>query len=209
MKFKRVMTSLCTSFCLLLLPLMVSANGVEQMNRFVTELTQLQAGFEQTVLAPDQQQAARSQGIFYLQRPGRFRWDYFEPEGQQIIADGESIWLIDPDLEQVSVQDQDDALAGTPALFLVGGDAVEKHFEVIDIGASQGFDWVELIPRDPDSQFVRVLLAFSDDLLQRMEMTDGFGQVTRFQFYDIQHNPTFKPGLFIYERPLNFDLYNG
>jgi outer membrane lipoprotein carrier protein len=167
----------------------------------------LQASFEQSVLDPQQRQATRSQGVFYMQRPGQFRWDYSEPDKQQIIADGRQIWLIDPELEQASVQTQSTALRGTPAMFLIGGDPVEQHFEVIDIGDSQGFAWVELIPRDKESQFVRVLLAFQGNLLQRMEMTDTFDQITRFQFYDIEQNPTFKPGFFVFTRPEYFDLY--
>ncbi|MCW8945398.1 MAG: outer membrane lipoprotein chaperone LolA [Sedimenticola sp.] len=185
----------------------VAGNSLQQMERFLTDLQTLQASFEQSVLDPQQQQAARSQGLFSMQRPDHFRWDYSEPDNQQIIADGQQIWLLDMELEQVSVQTQETALSGTPAQFLIGGDPVEKHFEVIDIGESQGFAWVELIPRDKESQFVRVLLAFSDNLLHRMEMTDAFGQITRFQFYDIKQNPTFESGFFVFKRPDSFDLY--
>jgi len=193
---------------LLLIVAPVSASSsLQQMERFLTDMQSLQAHFEQSVLDPQQRQAARSQGVFSMQRPGRFRWDYSEPDKQQIIADGRQIWLLDPELEQVSVQTQEGALQGTPAMFLIGGDPVEKHFEVVDIGDSQGFAWVELIPRDKESQFIRVLLAFHDNLLQRMEMTDTFGQITRFQFYDIQQNPTFKPGFFVFTRPDYYDLY--
>lgn len=184
-----------------------AANGITQMKHFLTDLQSLQARFEQSVLDPQQRQAARSQGIFYMQRPGLFRWDYSEPDGQQIIADGDQIWLVDPELEQVSVQSQSSALRGTPAMFLIGGDPVTEHFEVIDIGDSQGFSWVELIPRDRESQFVRVLLAFSQNQLYRMEMTDAFGQITRFQFYDIKQNPRFEKNFFVYHRPQLYDLY--
>lgn len=183
----------------------LAGNGVEQMKHFLQQVNSFQAGFEQMVLEADQQQALRSQGQFYLQQPDKFRWDYSEPEPQQIIADGRQVWLIDPELEQVSVQSQNTALKGTPAMLLIRGEPVEKHFEVIDIGDSQGLAWVELIPKEQESQFIRILLAFSNNDLQRMEMADKFGQVTRFQFYDIQHNPKFKPDQFVYEPPLYFD----
>lgn len=90
------------------------------------------------------------------------------------------------------MQNQESALQGSPAMLLISGDPVENSFEVIDIGRRQNMDWVELIPRDAESQFVRVLLAFVDNDLLRMEMADKLGQVTRFQFYDIHHNPSFK-----------------
>ncbi|MCW8881735.1 MAG: outer membrane lipoprotein chaperone LolA [Sedimenticola sp.] len=208
MIFQKALMKLGVFFLLAFAMSTASANtGLQQMDRFLNDLQSLQASFEQSVLDPQQRQAARSQGLFSMQRPNLFRWDYSEPDKQQIIADGRQIWLLDPELEQVSVQTQDTALKGTPAQFLIGGDPVEKHFEVIDIGDSQGFAWVELIPRDKESQFVRVLLAFSENLLQRMEMTDAFGQVTRFQFYDIKQNPSFKSGFFVFTRPDSFDLY--
>jgi len=185
-----------------------AATGPEQMRRFLDSVTTLQAQFEQSVLNEQKSAASRAQGTFYLKRPNQFRWDYSEPESQQIVADGRQIWLYDPDLEQVSVTFQRKALNGTPAMLLISGEPVEKAFEVIDIGNSQGLDWVELIPRDEESQFIRILLAFTNDELRRMEMADKFGQTTRFQFYNIEHNPAFASTFFQFERPDNVDLYN-
>ena len=185
-----------------------AAGGAEQLHRFVTTNSTLEARFEQSVLNDEHTQATRSQGVFYLQRPNKFRWDYSEPELQQIVADGRQIWLYDPELKQVSVQSQESALQGTPALLLISGDPVENSFEVIDLGRRQNMDWVELIPRDEESQYVRVLLAFVNSDLLRMEMADKFGQVTRFQFYDIQHNPTFKSTFFQFVTPRGADIYS-
>lgn len=182
--------------------------GVEQMHVFLSGLNTLQARFEQSVLDPEERQAHRYQGVFYLNRPNQFRWDYSQPEQQQIVADGRQIWLYEPDLEQVSVQFQRSALRGTPAMLLVSGDPVENSFRVTDVGPNQGLEWVELIPRDEESQFIRILLAFSENQLRRMEMADKFGQTTRFQFYDIQHNPRLDRQLFHFEPPDNADLYN-
>ena len=133
---------------------------------------------------------------------------FSQPEQQQIIADGRQIWLYDPELEQVSVQSQSKALAGTPAMLLVSGEPVEKAFEVFDIGSRQEMVWVELVPRDQESQFTRILLAFADNELRRMEMADKFGQLTKFRFYDIRQNPKFDDWFFRFERPENVDVYN-
>jgi len=184
-----------------------SGTGIEQMNQFLKDVTTLQASFEQSMLDEEHRSANRSRGVFYLQRPGKFRWDYVEPEDQMIVADGRQIWFYDPELEQASVQSQKTALKGTPAMLLISGDPVDRHFEVVDIGDSQGMGWVELIPRDAESQFIRVLLAFADNELRRMEMADKFGQITRFQFYDIKHNPTFKSGFFEFIPPTGLDIF--
>ena len=191
---------------LLSLPL-AAANGPRQLDRFLHGLDTLKSDFDQMVYTPDRKQPIRSKGTFYLKRPGKFRWDYSEPE-QLIVADGSQIWLYDPDLEQVSVQSQRSALAGTPAMLLISGEPVSKAFRVSDRGSSEGMAWVELEPRDPESQFVRIRLAFSDNLLRRMQMEDKFGQRTRFRFTGIKVNPRLDDDLFRFERPDDVDIFN-
>ena len=185
-----------------------AASGSEQLQQFLSRISTLDAGFEQSVLNPEHTQALRSQGRFYLERPDKFRWDYSEPDNQQIVADGRQVWLYDPELKQVSVQSQESALRGTPALLLISGDALENSFEVIDLGQRQNMVWVELIPKDDESQFVRILLAFVKGDLHRMEMADKFGQVTRFQFHDIHHNPAFESTFFQFVTPRDVDIFN-
>lgn len=183
-----------------------AADGPEHLRLFLEDLRTLEAKFEQSVLNESHTEAERFQGVLSLKRPGHFRWDYNEPYKQLIVADGKRIWVYDSDLEQISNSSQEDALRGTPAQLLSDSTPFEENFEVIDIGKSQGMAWVELIPRDPESQFVRILLAFMGKELRRMEMADQFGQITRFQFYDIRRNPPLADELFVFEPPEGFDV---
>ncbi len=182
-------------------------SGSEQLRTFLKNNQTLQARFTQSVLNEEEQRAVQAQGIIYIRRPGRLRWDYQEPYVQHIVADGRQVWIYDPELEQASTQSQKNAFNGTPALLLSSDDAVEEHFEVIDIGNSQGLDWVELIPRDQESQFIRILLAFGDNELQRLEMADKFGQVTRFQFYDMVYNLKLSEDLFKLDLPDRYEVF--
>jgi outer membrane lipoprotein carrier protein len=184
-----------------------AGSGSQQLRDFLNNNQALQAKFSQSVLDREKQQAAQAHGVIYIQRPGRLRWDYQEPYVQHIVADGTRVWHYDPELEQASTQLQRQAFSGTPALLLSSDEPVEKHFEVIDIGASQGFEWVELIPRDQESQFVRILLAFAENELQRLEMADKFGQVTRFQFYDIVYNPVLSKDIFKLDLPDRYEVF--
>lgn len=209
MKISKLFTNLLLASVLLVAAVSgaLAGTGPQQLQEFLASNQTLQARFSQSVLDQEKQQAAQAHGIIYIQRPGRLRWDYLEPYVQHIVADGNQVWHYDPELEQASTQMQSRAFSGTPALLLSSDEPVEKHFEVIDIGASQGFEWVELIPRDQDSQFVRILLAFAENELQRLEMADKFGQVTRFQFYDIIHNPELGKDLFTLELPERYEVF--
>lgn len=183
-----------------------AADGPRLLNRFLEGLNTLQAKFRQTVIGAGHDRAMSSKGTFYLKRPGRFRWTYDEPAGQLVIADGDRVWLYDAELEQVSHQSQEAALRGTPALLLSGSGPVESHFEVVGLGSRNGLEWVELLPRGEESEIVKVLVAFRGEQLDRLEMIDNFGQITRFHFADIRRNPDLDPALFRFRPPPGIDM---
>lgn len=203
------MQHLLRGLYLLFLCGVVSANagGRAHLDAFLDGLNTLEASFEQSVLDTENNRTGQFKGVFMLNRPGRFRWNYVSPYEQSIIADGRDVWIVDADLEQVTQQRQKSALKGTPAALLADNLDLESEFEVNDIGVRQGLDWLELIPRGEDSQFVRILLAFKDNELLRMEMADKFGQVTRFRFFDIVRNARLDPEVFKFERPPAYELY--
>jgi outer membrane lipoprotein carrier protein len=184
-----------------------SASGKDRLRDFLNGVESLQARFEQSVFDTSQGQTRRLEGVFYLQRPGKFRWDYTEPKGQIVLADGRTVWLVEEDLKQAYQKPQSDALRGTPALLLTEQLKLEDHFEIADLGPSQDLEWVELVPRDAESQFTRILLAFKGNELRRMELADKFAQVTRFSFSDIKRNPRLDPTLFVYTPPRGTQLF--
>jgi outer membrane lipoprotein carrier protein len=184
-----------------------SASGKDRLRDFLNGVESLQARFEQSVFDTSQGQTRRLEGVFYLQRPGKFRWDYTEPKGQIVLADGRTVWLVEEDLKQAYQKPQSDALRGTPALLLTEQLKLDDHFEIADLGPSQDLEWVELVPRDSESQFTRILLAFKGNELRRMELADKFAQVTRFSFSDIKRNPRLDPTLFVYTPPRGTQLF--
>jgi len=193
----------------LLLWLQAGANagpGRDALNLFLDELVTLQAKFEQSVLDTENASAGLMHGLFLLERPGRFRWDYVSPRSQIILADGRDVWIIEEDLKQVTRHYQKWALKGTPAAFLALEESIDKDFEVIEIGERLGMQWLELIPRDPESDFNRVLLAFLGNELRHMELNDKFGQISRFRFFDVQRNLPIDPQLFVYQGPDDWDV---
>jgi len=186
-----------------------AGQGPQKLNEFLNDVDDVRAKFEQSFLNTETAQTGRFQGTFSLSRPNKFRWDYTEPQPKVILADGDTVHIIEDDLQQVTYISQETALKGTPASILISQKNIDDKFEIIDIGESQGMDWVELIPRDEDSQFTRILIAFLADELRRMELSDKFGQITRFQFYDVERNPAFEKDLFVFKRLQGYDLIMG
>lgn len=174
----------------------IGADGAARVDAYLSGLNSLKADFEQYTFNADHTRLLEARGTLYLQRPGRFRWEYATPTHQVIIADGQRVYLHDLDLKQVSHQNQNDALRGTPALLLANPGPVAQHFAVETLDSTDGRDWVELIPKDEDTDVVRIELGFGKDTLDSLIMQDSFGQETRLNFTGAQRNATLKPDLF-------------
>jgi outer membrane lipoprotein carrier protein len=200
--------SLLLGVCLGLVSVSVPAGIAENpLVRFLDGLKTLQADFAQTVLTPGAGDNLRiSRGTFYLSRPNHFRWSYTQPAGQVVVADGSRVWLYDPDLSQVSNESQEEALRGTPAQVLSDTGPVDRHFEIVDLGERAGLAWIEMIPRSKQSEIVKVLVAFDGERLERLEMIDTFGQITRFRFSHVERNPVLSPTLFRFDPPPDVDI---
>ncbi len=59
----------------------------ELLQNYLQDLKTLKADFQQVIETPDEGGIFLTHGTFYLQRPGRLRWEYAEPDKQLIVAD--------------------------------------------------------------------------------------------------------------------------
>ncbi|HEU4708283.1 MAG TPA: outer membrane lipoprotein chaperone LolA, partial [Methylophilaceae bacterium] len=101
-------------------PLLAQAGGVDQLHAFFEKTQSLRAHFHQTVMDNQGRKVQEVDGTMQLQRPGKFRWDYDKPYVQQIVGDGQKVWLYDPELSQVTVRSVSSALGSSPAALLAG-----------------------------------------------------------------------------------------
>jgi outer membrane lipoprotein carrier protein len=183
-----------------------AADGATQLKNFLSGLDTLQAEFNQTILPAGEDTVYATSGVFYLQRPGKLRWEYEDPATQIIVADGKRIWLHDIELEQVSHRSQRAALEGTPAQLLSSTAPLDESFEMHEEGVVEEVTWLELLPKEKDAQFAKVRLGFKKNELLQMEMFDSFGQVTRFFFFNMTRNPALSSELFVFIPPPQIDL---
>ncbi|MEW8627809.1 MAG: outer membrane lipoprotein chaperone LolA [Candidatus Thiodiazotropha sp.] len=203
---KKCLSGLMTMLFLSLSQTLWAESGIRQLETFLQDLKTLKADFRQTLQQPDYDQVYASNGVFYLRRPGQLRWEYQTPSEQLIVADGDRVWLHDIELEQVSHRSQKAVLDGTPAQLLSGTGPISQHFEINELGVESELTWVELIPKGKEAQFSSVRLALQESRLERMEMFDNFGQVTRFFFDNMQRNPQLDDALFEFKPPPLIDL---
>ncbi|MEE9412347.1 MAG: outer membrane lipoprotein chaperone LolA [Methylococcales bacterium] len=184
-----------------------SNDAASQLKAFTSRTQNLQADFSQSLLqntiATDTQPKT---GVFYLSRPGLFRWNYHKPFLQEIVSNGKKVWFYDVDLEQVSVKTITKALSMGPALLLSGESSIADRFNLEQLPVTEGVAWLKLLPKDKISGFKSIKVGLKGNLLIEMLMEDDFDQVTRIVFSNIDIDPQFKSELFDFKIPAGVDV---
>ncbi len=183
-----------------------SAAAAAQVERHLAGLKTWSADFTQEIDDAHGKVLRRASGHLYLERPGKFRWDYLKPSRQLILADGKLLWFYDQDLQQANVRDLDSTLASTPAVLLAGGVTVSSQFEISELPDQDGYRWYQLIPKRPTSDFQAIRIAFSHGELVRMLFADKLDQVTRLTFTHPERNLPLSEKLFVFNPPPGVDV---
>ncbi|WP_367026589.1 outer membrane lipoprotein chaperone LolA [Methylococcus sp. ANG] len=178
-----------------------------RLKSFLDSARTLQAEFTQVQLDESGRLKQESKGFFYLQRPGKFRWDYAKPYHQEIVSSGGKVWFYDVDLEQVTAKKLGQAVGSTPALLLSGEMALEDNFTIEDQGADEGMFWIKLVPKSEEGGFRYVLIGLEGDKLAGMELSDNFGQLTRIYFSNLRTGIVLDPKLFQFSPPAGVDVF--
>jgi len=189
------------------------ANGLDSLESFLKTAHSGRADFTQVVTAPPKEgQAARSKtsnGSFAFARPGKFRFQYKKPFEQTIVADGQTLWLYDVDLNQVTQRKQSDALGATPAALIAASPdlgALQKDFNLQAAPDQDGLQWVQALPKAKDGQLQSVRIGFKGDRLAVLEIQDSFGQRSVLTFSQLEVNPTLPAETFQFKAPLGADV---
>ena len=181
--------------------------GRDRLAAFTKGLKGLDARFEQRVFDPNGRPSETSSGSVKLFAPRQFRWEYLKPAPQLIVADGDHIWIYDPDLEQVTVRNQSMEEQGSPLAVLIDPTELDRQYKVTDGGKAGGLDWLVLVPKkEEDAPFQRAKLGFGAAGLVRMELNDGLGQRTVIGFSAWKRNPAFAAGTFRFTPPKGVDV---
>lgn len=180
---------------------------VEQLKFFLATTTSLTADFKQVTLDKNNQPVQTSQGLFYLSRPGKFRWQYRTPYIQDIISNKGKVYFYDADLEQVTIKKIDDSLGATPALLLSGEIALEENFTLQQQGIDDDLQWIKLSPKNEESGFNAIFIGLNNGVIAGMELSDNFGQLTRLYFSKIKTNISIENGIFEFIVPEGVDIF--
>jgi outer membrane lipoprotein-sorting protein len=169
---------------------------VERVSAYLSNMKTLVGDFVQ--VGPD---GRRTEGQFYVQKPGKVRFEYSPPSRVDVIADGQSVVVRD---RKRATQDLY-PLSQTPLRFLVA-DRVDlaRDTNLVAVGADEQFVTVVI----EEQQLVgtnRLMLKFGaqDFKLRQWTVTDPQGYDTTVAVYNLDASKKLDPALFQinYENP--------
>ena len=195
----------------------VQADSVDLLAQFMKQARSGRADFTQVVTSPSRAgqtpRTKTSSGRFEFKRPGQFRFDYRKPFVQTLVADGQTLWLHDVDLNQVTARQQSQALGSTPAALLTGASdlqALKNDFQFTPEPDRDGLQWVRATPQSPDGQIRSVMVGLraapSGPELAVLDVQDSLGQRSLLTFTAFELNPVLPASTFVFKAPAGVDV---
>jgi outer membrane lipoprotein carrier protein len=193
------------------------AAALKDLENFVKNTKSGRAAFTQVVTSPAKDgqtpKVKTSSGTFEFSRPNRFKFLYKKPFEQTIVSDGQTLWLHDLDLNQVTARKLAQVLNGTPAAVIAAAadlKGLQADFTLTAMPEKAGLQWVKAVPKTKEGQLqsITVGLKSSDkgSELAALEILDSFGQLSVMTFTQFEVNPALAAASFQFKPPAGADV---
>ncbi|MFQ3198782.1 MAG: outer membrane lipoprotein carrier protein [Paraglaciecola sp.] len=179
-----------------------AADATQSLKNRLGNLHSFQAKFTQRVTDANGEVLQEAKGNIVLQQPNRLFWQLDAPYESVMIADGQTLWNVDPFVEQVVAVEQAQAVKNNPLILLTqphsdawGGFNVSRQENTFIIQTVQA-----------DSPITRLTLNFQGEALVALSMQDSQQQTSMLEFSDAKQNQTIADSIFTFKLPQGFDL---
>jgi outer membrane lipoprotein-sorting protein len=163
---------------------------VDKINAYMSNVQVLNGNFVQ--VNPD---GKKSQGTFYIQKPGKVRFEYDAPSPMELIADGQSVVVRDRNLATQDLY----PLSQTPLRFLLA-DRVNllRDTKLIAVYADDVFITAVIEETNGIVGTSRLMIMFSakDMQLKQWTVTDPQGYDTTVAVYNLDSSKRADPSMF-------------
>ena len=191
--------------------------ALKDLENFVKNTKSGRAAFTQVVTSPAKDgqtpKTKTSTGTFEFLRPNRFKFLYKKPFEQAIVSDGQTLWLHDMDLNQVTARKLAQILNGTPAAVIAAAadlKGLQADFVLTALPEKSGLQWVQAVPKTKEGQLQSIIVGVKTtekgSELAALEILDSFGQRSVMTFSQFEVNPALVATSFQFKPPAGADV---
>ena len=186
---------------------------VEHVQRRYDAAKDFRARFNQTLTNAAFGRKTSSAGEVLLKKPGRMRWNYTQPEPKMYLADGNTLWLFEPEDKQAFRQDLRSSQLPAALAFLAGQGKLTAEFDIAPADPKSPYgtprDYVlSLSPKTPQAQVKTILFVVDPKTFDVREsvITDQQGNINDLLFSDIKTNSGIADATFKWSPPAGVRL---
>jgi outer membrane lipoprotein carrier protein len=182
---------------------------VEALQKNYDATTDFVADFRQETQVKTLNRSLNANGKIFYKRPGKMLWNYENPKGQFVLADGNHLYYFQPEQNQVIKSPLKNAFRGDiPLSFLLGLGNLKKDFNASLKGTEENLYILRLEPKGEAGGYSEILLGVNKSTydIQRVSVRDAAGNVTTLQFSAMRKGVGVKEGLFQFQVPAGADI---
>ena len=187
-------------------PFAVHADAMSELLSILAPVKGISADFTQDTFNAKGVVQQHNEGVLKAQEPNRFYWKTVEPYPQEIVTDGKTLWVYDPDLAQVAIKPFEENYSRTPAMLFAGNAAViSQQFTVEKLGdVAEGF---RLLPKNKQGDLFESLeMTFEKNIPVSMTIRDAMQQKTTIYFSKVSINPAINDSQFRFVPPAGVEV---
>ena len=154
----------------------------------------------------------KAEGLVSYKRPGKMRWLYEAPEEQLLVTNGQTMWLYDPLLENVTVQKLEKITEGTALSFLLGLGNLQADFIHRGISKNLLIDKdgliLELEPKKSTANLAFIQLSVHPETynLQTIALMDQQDNYRTIQLMNMKYNLEIEDNFFEFTVTIDMEV---
>ena len=191
--------------CIFLLKINILwASPADELSILLNKNNGFSGQFSQLVYDNKSQLIDEASGDVVFKKPHFFKWIYQVPHQNQIIGDGETVYIYDPDLSQVIMSRFSQSKSNNPAnIFFLNN--LEESFKVTKILIDDEV-WYSCESKSKDIDYQSIEISFNKDKIKGMKVIDGLQNKIIINFVNISYSTDIDEASFLFNVPDNVEV---
>ncbi len=177
---------------------------ISAMQERYEKISTVTAAFNQEV-STQTGRVLKSEGNFFFKKPGRMKWLYTAPEKDIVVSNGKTLWVFQPDLNQVIEKPMEAGAGALVMSFLSGLGEMIKEFDITlaPVKEDAKSHVLNLEPKKTQPGIKRMTMELDKKTLivVKTVVQDHLGNTTAITFSNIKTDLPIKDSFFEYKPP--------